>query len=228
MTPSNGGWTQKILYSFTGGSDGGYPNSLLVGIDGNLYGTAGNGGIRNCYQGCGVVFQLGTSGSGWTEQVLYDFTGQLQAGGEEPGSLIQDSSGNFYGLSVVPADNLYILVFMLSSSNGGWTSSVLYQSPLILPDGIPWVSGLAIDAAGNVYLAIGVTNDQYHDYWGKVIMRPPGGDFSDLWDGYNVHFTASGPLATDADGNVYGTTLDCGKYASGTNWGYGTVWEVAH
>ena len=43
LTPSPGGWTETILYSFTGGSDGGGPDSLLVGRDGNLYGAGGGG-----------------------------------------------------------------------------------------------------------------------------------------------------------------------------------------
>ena len=95
LTPSSGGWTETILYSFTGGSDGGSPNSLLVGIDGNLYGTGGSGGAY----GEGVVFQLvrPSSGNAWTENVIYTFT----VGNNDVGSysLVQDSFGNLYGLA---------------------------------------------------------------------------------------------------------------------------------
>ncbi len=51
LTPSQGSWTEKILYSFTGGSNGSSPNSLLLGHDGNLYGTAAGGGYDSCVDG---------------------------------------------------------------------------------------------------------------------------------------------------------------------------------
>ena len=44
------------MYSFTGGSDGAYPvGGLLQAADGQLYGTAPEGGIGNN----GVVFKIG-------------------------------------------------------------------------------------------------------------------------------------------------------------------------
>ena len=92
LTPSQGSWTERVLYSFTGANDGGNPTSLLVGHDGNLYGTTLVGGSG------GVVFQLVRSGGGWTENVIYAFTGTTD--GYEPNSLIQDSQGSLLGLSV--------------------------------------------------------------------------------------------------------------------------------
>jgi uncharacterized repeat protein (TIGR03803 family) len=49
-----------ILHAFTGGSDGGFPDGTLVlDKEGNLYGTARDGGIHDCGQyGCGVVFKI--------------------------------------------------------------------------------------------------------------------------------------------------------------------------
>jgi len=46
LTPSSGGqWTESVVYSFTGGTDGGYPSGeLALDGSGNLYGTASQGG----------------------------------------------------------------------------------------------------------------------------------------------------------------------------------------
>ena len=60
---------ETVLYSFTGGADGGQPQaSLIRDSSGNLYGTTFSGGTGNV----GVVFMLNTAGQ---ETVLYTFTG---------------------------------------------------------------------------------------------------------------------------------------------------------
>ena len=46
-----------VLHAFTGGSDGGNPDSVVLDGVGNLYGTAATGG-RCKDQGCGVVFKI--------------------------------------------------------------------------------------------------------------------------------------------------------------------------
>jgi uncharacterized repeat protein (TIGR03803 family) len=46
-----------VLHAFTGGSDGGNPNSVVLDSAGNLFGTATTGG-RCTDQGCGVVFKI--------------------------------------------------------------------------------------------------------------------------------------------------------------------------
>jgi uncharacterized repeat protein (TIGR03803 family) len=46
-----------VLHAFTGGSDGGNPDSVVLDGAGNLYGTAATGG-RCRDQGCGVVFKI--------------------------------------------------------------------------------------------------------------------------------------------------------------------------
>ncbi len=59
--------TETVLYSFTGGNDGGYPYaSLIRDPAGNLYGTTEAGGSS----AVGTVFKLDTSG---TETVLHSF-----------------------------------------------------------------------------------------------------------------------------------------------------------
>lgn len=108
-----GAWTLHRLYSFTGGSDGGGPNSpLLFGKDGVIYGTTVAGGATsNCIRrsrplpepaGCGVVFSLTpptTLDQPWTESVLYSFQGLLD-GAVPAGGLAADESGRLFGTAI--------------------------------------------------------------------------------------------------------------------------------
>ena len=56
----SGGWTETILHSFGGGTDGRYPaTDLIFDAAGNLYGTTYLGGIHPCGgDGCGTVFEI--------------------------------------------------------------------------------------------------------------------------------------------------------------------------
>jgi uncharacterized repeat protein (TIGR03803 family) len=92
LSPSIGGYVESILYSFTGGADGGGPTDILVGNDGNLYGMAGTGGS----DAGGLVFRLSPGGSDWTEAVLYNLPNNVN--GTHPHSLLQDSAGNLFGI----------------------------------------------------------------------------------------------------------------------------------
>jgi uncharacterized repeat protein (TIGR03803 family) len=90
--------TVTVLYNFTGGADGGSPQSgVIQDSAGNLYGTALFGGDLSCKLGatfgCGVVFKLDTTGR---ETVLYSFTGGSE-GANPIAGLILDSAGNLYG-----------------------------------------------------------------------------------------------------------------------------------
>src|SRR5215472_13944033 len=87
LTPSG---TLNVLHSFTGGSDGAYPEAgLIADMAGNLYGTTASGGSG----GQGTVFQLTPSGA---LNVLYSFTGGSD-GGRPAADLIADAAGNLYG-----------------------------------------------------------------------------------------------------------------------------------
>jgi len=80
---------ESVLYSFTGGADGGYPNAVIRDSAGNFYGTTYYGGTA----GAGVVYKLDTTGK---ETVLYSFTGGVDGGSPYAG-VIGDSVGNLYG-----------------------------------------------------------------------------------------------------------------------------------
>ena len=90
-------WTETVLYSFTGGSDGSRPEAgPIMDLAGNLYGTTGYGGEGSCSQGggCGAVYKL-APGTTWTETTLWEFTGGADGG--EPLDPVILRKGELYG-----------------------------------------------------------------------------------------------------------------------------------
>ncbi|MBV8067308.1 MAG: hypothetical protein JO113_04970 [Candidatus Eremiobacteraeota bacterium] len=80
---------ENVLYSFGGGSDGGYPWAGLVHRSGRLYGTTAYGGAN----ADGTVFSVTATGE---EKVLYSFSGG-DADGENPFAGLIDVKGTLYG-----------------------------------------------------------------------------------------------------------------------------------
>jgi uncharacterized repeat protein (TIGR03803 family) len=87
--------TFTVVYSFTGGDDGGGPSgTLILASDGNFYGTTEvHGVLADCgYAGCLTIFKMTPAGVLTT---LYSFDstdGSLPHGG-----LVQGTNGDFYG-----------------------------------------------------------------------------------------------------------------------------------
>jgi uncharacterized repeat protein (TIGR03803 family) len=90
----DGTWTEQVLYSFAGGTDGFNPSAgVILDATGNLYGTTNGGGSSSC--DCGLVFKLTRRASGgWSERVLHTFLGY---GANPIAGLIKGASGNLYG-----------------------------------------------------------------------------------------------------------------------------------
>lgn len=87
---------EKVLYSFSGGSDGSYPKATLVDVDGVLYGTTVEGGGSGCGgNGCGTVYSISTAG---VETVLHSFGGNSD--GANPVSALVDVRGVLYGTTL--------------------------------------------------------------------------------------------------------------------------------
>ncbi|MFN7997907.1 MAG: choice-of-anchor tandem repeat GloVer-containing protein [Bryobacteraceae bacterium] len=122
-----GGWTEAVIYSFHGGTDGSGPLGAPV-FDGysNLYGNTVGGGAS----GMGTVFQLkvpATSGAGWTEFVRYSFRGGAD-GANPSGAMIFGTNGVLYGTTLFGGPANAGTVFQLgtpASPQGGWVESVL-------------------------------------------------------------------------------------------------------
>ena len=218
---------ETVLYSFTGGTDGGSPVAGLIrDEDGNLYGTTSSGGNLSsplCHGiGCGVVFRLDSSGN---ETVLHSFSGG--ADGDYPtAGLIRDAWGNFYGTTESGGNGSSSCPF----GSGGcgvvfkldpWgKETVLYTFSGGADGAIPDAS-LIRDKAGNLYgtaqlggnsssplcITFGCGVVFKLDRWGKetVLYAFTGGA-----DG-------SGPYASlvrDAAGNLNGTTGYAGNLSS--------------
>lgn len=81
-----------VIYRFVGGSDGAYPYSGLIKVNGALYGTTYSGGDTN---GDGTVFRLTKSGE---ENLLYRFAGGSD--GAHPEAGLVGVHGVLYGTTV--------------------------------------------------------------------------------------------------------------------------------
>ena len=96
LSPSNGGWSYSLLYSFAHPGNGlltvGPVGNLALDAAGNLYGTTLSDGAY----GYGAVFKLTHSGQGWTYTPLHDFTNGVD-GGVPFSGLVLDTSGTLYG-----------------------------------------------------------------------------------------------------------------------------------
>jgi|SRR5579863_7359875 len=92
-----GAWTETILYSFTGGSDGStFYGGVVFDAHGNLDGAAWVGGNF----GGGTIYQLtppATAGGTWSENTLYQFTYYGPDGGAPVAKPILDRKGNIFG-----------------------------------------------------------------------------------------------------------------------------------
>jgi uncharacterized repeat protein (TIGR03803 family) len=100
LVNSSGNYTEKILYTFTGGSDGGDPTGeLVLDAAGNLYGTAFSGGDTslNNGSGAGVVFEVTPSGNETVLHAFGSFSGDGVESGEGYGGLAMGAAGNLYG-----------------------------------------------------------------------------------------------------------------------------------
>ena len=230
LTPNpDGTWTENLLYSFTGGADGGQPSAgLIFDAAFNLYGTTNFGGGGSCSLGCGTVFELTPASGSWTESVLYTFTGGSD--GREPyARMVFDAAGDLYGTTLLGGNVGAVCssgcgtVFKLSPGSGKWTESVLYTFEGG-SDGASPYDGLTFDTAGNLYGST-YAGGAYGN--GTIFKLTPGAGGS--WTESRLHaFTGGsdgkyplGDLILDAAGNLYGTTFQGGAQ------GYGVVFELA-
>jgi uncharacterized repeat protein (TIGR03803 family) len=199
------------FYSFTGGSDGGQPTSLIQGSDGNFYGTTASGGATNN----GVVFNLTAAG---TLTVLYSFVG-----GTDPAStngVTLASDGTLYGTSQFGGANNGGTVYTVTPDG---VEKVLFSFPgesgLVPDSGITYnysggpASALIEGSDGNLYGATIALAGPYISTvnYGTVFRITPAGAETVLYS-FTGNSDGSNPtgLIQGSDGNFYGTAASVG------------------
>ena len=216
ITPTG---TLTMLYSFcvqTGCTDGKYPAAnLVVGIDGNLYGTTNYGGARNG----GEVFKITPAGA---LTVLYNFCAEANCtDGQGPYTgVIQAGDGNFYGTTL--SGGAYFVGSVYKITPGGALTKLYSFCKLTgCPDGRTPNAGLVQAADGNLY---GSTSVNGANGYGTIFKITTAGVFTTLYNfcavtGCTDGKNPVGRLIQGTDGSLYGT-------ASGGVYNQGTVFKI--
>jgi uncharacterized repeat protein (TIGR03803 family) len=230
LTP---GGTEHVVYTFKGGSDGAWPHTNLVNINGTLYGATSQGGIAGCNNGCGTVFSITPKG---IEKVLYAFNGGSDGAG--PGANLIGVNGVLYGTTEkgggmgCAAIGGCGTVFSINPATGA--EKVLYSFGGASGDGIG-LSASLIDVADTLY---GTTA------WGgaadcDIANLPPGCgtvfSFNPTTGTEKVAYSFGGQLRDGAfpqaslievGGKLYGTTYYGGGGTGCEGEGCGTVFAL--
>ena len=206
---------ESAVYNFTGtGGDGSIPTSVIVGTNGNLYGTTYVGG-QSKY---GTIFELTVGGA---ESQLYSFQGA--ADGAYPSTaLTEGTDGALYGTEPYGGSGRGT-VFEVGASGGITTLYSFNGSP---NDGA--VPGPLTSGTGGHFYGItdggGVTTCS--SGCGTVFEFTAGVGESTLFQfpavtsGSSVGSPIPYALIQGTDGNLYGTTAADGTYS------YGTVYRL--
>jgi uncharacterized repeat protein (TIGR03803 family) len=236
LEQSNSGWTEQILYSFLGSSDGYNPaGNLLIDVAGNLYGTTLYGGTgTGCQQGSygcgGTVFELAQSNGTWKHVVPHSFCSRTGCSdGSSPNGLTFDKTGNLYGTTAGGGQSCGSYgcgtVYELSPSHGSWTEKVLHAFNGN-GDGYYPTPGITIGESGSLY---GTTCCGGGYGYGIVYMLKRG---KRRWqevmiyafDGSTNFRNPNGYLTVNSTGNIFGTTTGG---SSGCNYQCGMVYGLS-
>jgi uncharacterized repeat protein (TIGR03803 family) len=225
---------ERVLYYFTGGTDGALPNNITAAFSPTthaltaIYGTTQQGGGNTpCRGGCGTVYRLTPGcGSQWCETVLYSFKGSADGGNPSRGVIAY--KGSLYGPTYGGLQGVGSTVFKLTPSGGKWVETVLH-SFTGYPDGDNATGALTL-SGGNFY---GTTFFGGANGLGTVYKLTPTGTETVLYSftGGTDGATPYDSVVADHAGNLYGTTesgLQNGPAPFGTVYkltpGCGTQW----
>jgi uncharacterized repeat protein (TIGR03803 family) len=209
------------VYNFcalTNCADGDFPNGLIQGSDGNFYSTTLLGGTHAGPSQGGTVYKMTPQGVLTT---LYNFCSQPNcADGDQPGSLVQATDGNFYGTTVI-GGSLGEGSFFKITPHGVFTSLYGFCALGDCSDGRE--PGQIIQATdGDFYGTTGIGGNLNCKGvgCGVIFKITSAGVLTTLYTFCNASGCAdgSGPggLIQGTDGNFYGTTGAGGSHNVGT------------
>ncbi len=202
------------LYSFPPATNAGdvnynlFPNDLVQGTDGNLYGTTQSGGTNSD----GTIFELSLGGS-------FNRLHTFGADGVTPvGSLVQGADGNFYGVTQSGGTNGTGTIFQITP--GGAFAS-LYSFPrsmagTVTTNGV-FPNGLALGGDGFFY---GTTQQGGVANAGTFFRFSPTAGLTQIasFKGNAPNLGPVNPISTlvpGANGVFYGTSLYGGSQGGG-------------
>jgi uncharacterized repeat protein (TIGR03803 family) len=197
----------EIIHHFSGANGENPEGQLLVGSDGELYGTTLQGGQSNR----GAIYKISTSG---VFTLLYsvpslsafgDLGTAINATGANPrAGLMLAADGNYYGTAYQGGPGGNGTVFRMTPAG---VVSVFHAFAGATQDGGFPLSSVTQDAQGNFY---GTTQHGGYQDAGSAYRLSSTGEFTllhgfiDTFDGANPH--ASLLLA---NGTIYGASCDC-------------------
>jgi len=208
---TNGVFTSLVSFSGTNGAwlGTGPAGSLVLGADGNFYGTTEFGGTNDLANGGdGTVFRMTPAG---VFTSLFSFNA---ANGANPqAGLVQAGDGSFYGTTYNGGSNALGTVFKMTAA-GLLTSLLAFNNA----NGANPQAGLVQGLDGDLY---GTTKSGGTSNYGTVFEITPAGGFTSLVSFANTNgaYPVAG-VTQGRDGNCYGTTA-----SGGTSYVYGTVFR---
>jgi uncharacterized repeat protein (TIGR03803 family) len=201
------------------GTNGQTPRApLILGADGNLYGTTSAGGTA----GAGAIFSV-TPGGALTS--LYNFTGAAD-GGTPLAPVLQGNDGNFYGTTSTGGSNGFGTIFQMTPAGAVTTLHAFAGST----DGATPFGGLILAADGKLY---GTASAGGASNAGTVFSITPSvpAQFTTLYSFCAQPQCTDGlvpfaPLVQGTDGNLYGTTAGGGVNCIPTGATFGTCGTI--
>lgn len=216
-----------ILHQFDSvPNDGGGPSSGLVRNDrGVFFGVTVYGGSCVTFtSGCGTVYSLTPSSSGYTESILYRFKCGASDGAAPLGTPIIGANGTLYGVAQGCGVHGLGTIFELVPTNGRYREHTIYSFEGQPDGGVP-DAGLVSDSTGTLFgtTLVGGVHSHHQNHGVVYKLARSGGRFveSTIWrptDGTPVGATVdpSGTLYVVGNGYrsgwVYSLTPTSGGY----------------